>query len=135
MLRFYRIACALYHNDKIVLNYPCERIICDDANPPVFPESVDITWENVDEIREKYGSHFYIDVWKTKKGRKACLGDCWTSIKEKDGPLNCQLKFFCEPINDAYISLKEILNYSNGMMALQYLTERGISLTEANSQK
>lgn len=86
-------------------------------------ELIKITWDNVEEIYQKYYYCLPFEIWKIKKGIKLLFYDdiipkcSWKKLYK----LNISLLITTEIDTP---SLKELLEYNNSDKAIQYITER-----------
>lgn len=125
MLQMYVAEYTLYHEGKkmdyIVNGFPWHFMENDNNFEPVEKTVINITWENVKSIKEEYKDIFIpLFISETKRGIIV------NNIKQwKTHSLNLQLIITCRLYTP---SIKEVLEYSNGDKAIQYLVERGVQI-------
>lgn len=122
MLHMYLKRYTIYHEgekmDYIANGHPWTFLL-DFA--PTEKEVIDITWSNVEQIKEQYHGLF-IPLFIEKK-RKGLIVN---GIKQwKNHSLNLQLIITCRLYTP---SIKEVLKYRDGDKAIQYLIERGVQI-------
>lgn len=126
MLHYYRVYHEYYLDGKKLIKtfYGC---LIDENKKE---EIVSINWNNFKDFCIKYcgALPFY---WETcRKGLRVEFINIIKVIKEWKTPnLNMTLKIIYEE-SDEFTSIKKILEYSNGEKAIQYLTERGVSIAQ-----
>lgn len=123
MLHMYQVKYTLYHEgekvDSIVNGYPWYFI---EDFVPIERKVIDITWDNVEQVKNEYHGLF-IPLF-IKKKRKGLV--VMNKIKQwKTHSLNLQLIITCRLYTP---SIKEVLEYSDGDKAIQYLVERGVQI-------
>lgn len=129
MLYFYNVYYSTYHNGTFIGKY--KSYTCQEEVPQ--DEEVVITWDNLDEMYEKYDLVLKFNIWKfKKKGRVVSffhpyminVPKDFRDIYEKTAKnLNITLTIQYQKDNPP---IKRVLEYHNGERAIQYLTERGL---------
>ena len=86
-------------------------------------------WNNISELFEENKNEFKnFRLLNTKKGKKLCVYECYpfkdfTLVEWKD---NLNFKLISKYV-ERHPSIKEILEYYDGDVAIQYLIERGMN--------
>jgi len=123
MLTYYIVHYTTLHNGKVI-NNSIGRVILD-KTASTETQHIPITWENLDEINEKYG---LFSVWNCRKGRKIEFFSWHSTIKEwKTTDLNLELRISYTPYN---APIEDIMKYWEGDKAIQYLVERGLKVAK-----
>jgi hypothetical protein len=93
-------------------------------------EKVQVTWDNLNDIRQKFGLALPFNIWNYKKGRVISFFNAslfnrktWDikEWKESDLDLCLQITYI-----KAHPCIDDILKWHNQEQAIQYLKERGI---------
>lgn len=126
MLKFYEICYSTYYKGDIIYSEN-GGMICEDEPKQ---ENIQITWDNIKEIYKEYGMFLPFCLYDTKKGKTISFFNTMSIIKEKRTPI-LEMALKIETIKQ-HPSINEILNYSNGDLAIQYLIERGLTILSHN---
>lgn len=126
MLHCYRIYREYYLDGKrLIKTY---YGYCIDENKE--EETIDVNWNDLDDLYTRYWYSFSFHFEKCRKGRKIKFNDIKKVIKEWKTPnLNMTVKVIYQEADDIF-SINEILEYHNGEKAIRYLVERGVSLAK-----
>ena len=128
MINYYIVDVSTYHNSTKIGTRTVD-IMCDESKVDETP--IAITWENLDEQRERFGALCYFTVWNRKRGRIvdfydiAFRGDRKLVKEWKNEPLNIEIRREWRKVSP---SINEVLCYRNGEIALQYFKERNASI-------
>ena len=130
MLQFYKEVHSIVDRDTgdVLDHYSAWDYICDEEKPK--DKCLILTWDNIEESLEKIKkAHIMHDplLSKHRKGFLFIVGTWWNKtyrFKQWKRPeLNLEYDIEYMPVN---MSIKDILNYDNSDLAIQYLLERGI---------
>lgn len=124
MLKYYELYYEIWYNGEQIDKKYGGFTIQDEAKIKNF--SIPITWENIFDISQKYnGQVFTMNLIYTRKGRKITLyghshfRKIFREWKEKE--LNLEVRY---TYSEFVPSLKQLLEYPNSDIVLQYLNER-----------
>lgn len=124
-MKFYRVWTRIYHNGKLICTDGRGTTLRNIA--PVNKE-YDITWDTLNENIER--GYFNSRYYKKKKGRVfeifTLMGGSYI-FKEWKGALNLHGVVFYEEYTP---SIQQVLEWPEGDKAIQYLVERGMSVTK-----
>lgn len=130
MLRSYSMVISVIVNNNLVYRTFSPMFISEIEFIDVEKE---YDWNNISEFFEE-NKNVYKDfkLLNTKKGKKLCIYDCchfknFTLVEWKD---NLKFKLVSKYIK-RNPSIKEILEYYDGDVGIQYLIERGINCIPA----
>ena len=132
MLKFYRCYYETVNKGQMMYG-DFERVLVDENDKPQN-ETIQITWDNLKQIHEKFGIYVGFNVWTWKKGRVISFfngtfifpKDYEKDLKEwKDKELDLQLKV---SFKECEVSILDVLNWYDSEKAIQYLKERGLSV-------
>lgn len=133
MLKFYRCYFETINKGQVMYG-DSSRVLIDEKNKPQN-ETIQITWDNLEQVHQKYGIDVGFNVWTRKKGRVISFfngnlifrKDYEKDLKEwKDKKLNLQLKV---SVKECQVSIQDVLDWYDSEKAIQYLKERGLSVT------
>ena len=131
MLKFYECFVTTYCDGKKVDTKYCGTCIEEESKVQNHTEK--LTWENVTEKYQKEGLCYKFTILNLKKGRKICffndIGEKYfRSIKEwKQKELNITIEY--EYRENKYVSINDVLKLRNVEKAIQYLNERGLTIS------
>lgn len=131
MLKFYECYVTTYCDGKKVGTKDCGT--CVEEEGKVQNQTEKLTWENITEKYQKEGICYNFTILNLKKGRKILfLNDiyekCFRSIKEwKQKELNIEIEY--EYRENKYVSINDVLKLHNVEKAIQYLNERGLTIS------
>lgn len=128
MLKFYYVYYNTYHNGVKIgteVGWNCY------IEAPK-EEDIHITWDNLNEMYQKYALCFKFNIWNFKRGRMVSFfTNYWfkkdhRDIKEwKTSNLHITLAIRYEEDNP---SIDKVMKYHDGEKAIQYLIERGLTI-------
>ncbi len=123
MLNLYQCTVRTYIDREKV--YVCDggKRMCEDC-----PEAktIDISWDNLDEIYRHHGCALPFNIWNLRKGRLISFFIRRPDIKEWKIPkLNITFEAKWDKINP---SINDVLNWPDGEQAIQYLVSRGLAI-------
>ena len=126
MLHYYNVHLEYYLDGKKLIR-TFYRCLIDENKKE---EIISINWNNFKDFCIKYWGALPFH-WETcRKGLRIDFIPVKKVIKEWKTPnLNMTVKIIYEE-SDEFTSIKKILEYYNGEKAIQYLTERGISIAQ-----
>lgn len=131
MLKFYKCYVTTYCDGKKVGTKDCGT--CVEEEGKVQNQTEKLTWENITEKYQKEGICYNFTILNLKKGRKILfLNDIYEkyfrSIKEwKQKELNIEIEY--EYRENKYVSINDVLKLHNVEKAIQYLNERGLTIS------
>lgn len=126
MLKYYIVCYSTLHNGKVINNSISHVILDETASTET--QHIPITWENLDEVNNKYGLSCAFNVWNYHKGRIIEFLSLHPTIKEwKTADFNLELRITYTPYN---ASIEDIMKYQEGDKAIQYLVERGLKVVK-----
>lgn len=124
MLKYYKLYYEIWYNGEQIDEKYSGFTIQDEAKIKNF--SIPITWENIFDISQKNnGQVFTMNLIYTRKGRKIILygpshfRKIFKEWKEKE--LNLEVRY---TYSEFVPSLKQLLEYPNSDIVLQYFNER-----------
>lgn len=124
MLKYYLVYYSTLYNGHVI-NNNIGRVILDET-AATETQHIPITWENLDEINDKYGLSCAFNIWNCRKGRKIEFFSWRSAIKEwKTTDFNLELRISYMPYN---APIEDIMKYYEGDKAIQYLVERGLKV-------
>lgn len=122
MHNFYRVKYTLLKNGELLVSKYARHKVLLDSVPQ--DREYTFTWKNIDDF--PFGE--ITPIIKNKKRGKILIYDSWDSyfcIKEWKEPfLHFEYKVSYEQVS---VSINEVLDYSDGELALMYLAERGVN--------
>lgn len=130
-MKFYYRYVDTYHNNTLI---GCELgKILTDIEPTT--ETINITWDNLDEMYQKFGINCHFNIWNFKKGRRVSfLNDGFflskdeRDVKEWKHPdLNIKIEISYREYNP---SIAEVLKWYDAEKAIAYLNEKGLKINE-----
>lgn len=128
MLKVYNEIIECKRNGILISHRHFASVMKDEDKVPE-PSSVEITWDNVEDIVYNTGLELPFNLWNLKKGRlisffNGSLFDknTWDIKEWKTPSIGLTIETYYE--EKKYVTLKEILNF-NADLAIQYLIERG----------
>lgn len=133
MLKFYRYYFETINKGQVMYG-DSSRVLVDEKDKPQN-ETIQITWDNLKQVHRKYGIDVGFNVWTRKKGRVISFfngnlifrKDYEKDLKEwKDKELDLQLKV---SVKECQVSIQDVLDWYDSEKAIQYLKERGLSVT------
>lgn len=133
MLKFYRCYFETINKGQMMYG-DFSRVLVDEKDKPQN-ETIQITWDNLEQVHQKYGIDVGFNVWTMKKGRVISFfngslifrKDYEKDLKEwKDKELDLQLKV---SVKECQVSIQDVLDWYDSEKAIQYLKERGLSVT------
>lgn len=123
MMNFYNMYINTYMDGNLIADDYFRHILAEDKEAE--NKIIQVTWDNLLETMQDYGSSMYINVYTTKKGLKISTSNSWKTIKQWKKPeLNMELKITYEIDNNVLIS---DLKYKRVDKVIQYFTERGVN--------
>ena len=131
MLKFYELFVTTYCDGKKVDTKYCGT--CIEEKDKVQNHTERLTWENITEKYQKEGLCYKFTIFNLKKGRKICFFDAigekyFHSIKEwRQKELNIEIEY--EYRENKYVSINDVLKFHNVEKAIQYLNERGLTIS------
>ena len=126
MLKYYLVCYSTLYNGQVI-NNSIGRVILDET-AATETQHIPITWENLDEINNKYGLSCAFNIWNCRKGRKIEFFSWRSAIKEwKTADFNLELRISYTPYN---APIEDIMKYWEGDKAIQYLAERGLKVVK-----
>lgn len=126
MLKYYLVRYSTLYNGQVI-NNSIGRVILDET-AATETQHIPITWENLDEINNKYGLSCAFNIWNCHKGRKIEFFSWRSAIKEwKTANFNLELRISYTPYN---APIEDIMKYWEGDKAIQYLVERGLKVAK-----
>ena len=124
MLKYYLVCYSTLYNGQVINNSIGHVILDETASTET--QHIPITWENLDEVNNKYGLSCAFNVWNYHKGRIIEFFSLRPAIKEwKTTNFNLELRISYTPYN---ASIEDIMKYWEGDKAIQYLVERGLKV-------
>lgn len=121
MMNFYNMYINTYMDGNLIADDCFRHILAEDKEAE--NKIIQVTWSNLLEVMQDYGSSMYINVYTTKKGLKISTPNSWKTIKQWKKPeLNMKLYVTYKPDNSATIA---DLKYKKVDTVIQYFTERG----------
>lgn len=131
---FYNVIYKTYNNGQLVNGYysSVEKILLDK-----IPQDKEIkfTWDNLNELYEKYGIQMPTNLWNCKRGRMITFigtGKDTKRVREWKNELNLTLKI--EYVNISHcMSITDVLNWHESEKAIKYLKEKGLEITINNN--
>lgn len=132
MLKFYRCYFETINKGQIMYG-DSSRVLIDERDKPQN-ETIQITWDNLEQVHRKYGIDVGFNVWTRKKGRVISFfngnlifrKDYEKDLKEwKDKELDLQLEV---SVKECQVSIQDVLDWYDSEKAIQYLKERGLSV-------
>lgn len=133
MLKFYSCFVTTYHNGKKVDKKYGGRYLEEEGKLQNHTEK--LTWDNLTEKYQKNGFDYAFTIFNCKEGR---LISFFTEtfmdflrnhrdVKEwKEKEIDIEIKYEYEEIDD--ISINDVLKWRNIEKAIQYLSERGLTI-------
>lgn len=90
-------------------------------------ETIEVTWDNLEEIYWKYGLFLPYNIWNLKRGKRIEFWDfsiferdTWALNQWKVDYINLPIEITYE---EARVTLKEILSYDDAKKAMEFLGE------------
>lgn len=131
MLQFYKVKHTIFDKDKnkSLCSWVGWRDICAEKMPSC--ESIDLTWDNVYHYGSLIHGNLNPEFKQRKRGRMfKCHAsfeyDYYTFKEWKRPELNLEYKIEYTPVTK---SIQEVLEYGDADIAIQYLIERGLAVT------
>lgn len=130
MLKFYSIAYKTYHNETYI-DTEYAKTLAEEGT--VKDEIVQITWDNLSEMYQKYSLSLPFNIWNFKRGRLVSffvgnfLKKNFRDIKEWKSDLNISVKVEYTDISNS-MSIEEVLKWHNAEKAIQFLNERNLKI-------
>lgn len=133
MLKFYRCYFETINKGQVMYG-DSSRVLVDEKDKPQN-ETIQITWDNLKQVHQKYGIDVGFNVWTRKKGRVISFfngnlifrKNYEKDLKEwKNKELDLQLKVSTK---ECQVSIQDVLDWYDSEKAIQYLKERGLSVT------
>ena len=123
---FYHLNVTTYHNSTCI-GQETGNVLLDDKPTP---ETIDVTWDNLNEIYQKFPLFCAFNIFNFKRGRLVSFfsdhlflrRDEWDVKEWKHPDLNIRLKITYTKYSP---SISKVLNWHDGEKALAYLRERG----------
>lgn len=132
MLKFYRCYYETINKGQMMYG-DFARVLVDENDKPQN-ETIQITWDDLEQIHKKYGIYVGFNVWTRKKGRIISFFEGSIIFKKeyekdlkewKEKDLDLQFKV---SVKEYTPSIQEVLDWHDGEKAIQYLKERGLSV-------
>lgn len=126
MVNAYTVRYILYINDEKINTY-CREILTNEK--PQNEETINVNWNNLEDFRRQHGVYFAFSVRNKKKGRIIypiqffCDFPIIKEWKNKELNMKCVIQWELSSL-----PIKNIMEYSNGELAIQYLVERGFNI-------
>lgn len=133
MLHNYRVITKTFHNGELI-GSSVGSMITDKEMPK---EEYNFTWDNLEEQYKEFGCGVQFNIWNMKKGRRVSFftdkffptGN-HADVKEwKTKDLNITVTVEYHNI-DKFTSIQDVLRWHDNEKAIQYLTERGLSISK-----
>lgn len=125
MMNFYNKYINTYMDGNLIADDCFRHILAEDKEAE--NKIIQVTWDNLLEVMQDYGSSMYINVYTTKKGLKISTSNSWKTIKQWKKPeLNMKLYVTYKQDNNATIA---DLKYKRVDTVIQYFTERGVQIS------
>lgn len=130
MLKFYRAYYTTIVKGYDMYTY-CSAVLTENA--PIN-KTIQISWKNLEEIYHDYGPCLAFNIWNFKRGR--CISffhselrnrKTWDIKEWKENQLDIILNIKYEEYTP---SINEVLKWHDGEKAIQYLIERGLTITK-----
>ena len=131
MTELYRLKGKVYHDGIYLYTINLTTYFAAEPRPD---ETIELTWDNWKKYSTKlfnWGFH----VYHFKRGRVVSFDDWgliksirhkeWRDIHEKKSPLNLTVELYSVKLT---LPLSEVMKYLTADEAVQYLTERGLSV-------
>nr|WP_297936931.1 hypothetical protein [uncultured Lachnoclostridium sp.] len=125
MLKFYVPETIVSINNmtpfSIDLHYDCIS-----ENPPET-ENIKMNWNNIEYERNQIDIWLPFGITKTRRGLKLFFwDDLFTNVKQWKEDLNVEIKTTWTEYKP---TIKDIINFRDSDKAIQYLVERGLSMS------
>lgn len=125
-MEFYKSFLTLYNEkgERIMRRYCGLKLF------EAIPENTvnTITWDNLNDYYFKYGALLPFNLWNRKKGRLISFWE--TSCRDiKEWKTELKLTVKEEYILEKHINLKAVMEYYDAEKAIQYLKERGLTVS------
>lgn len=130
MLKFYSIAYKTYHNDTYIDTHYGKTLA---EEGTVKDKIIQIDWDNLSEMYQKYSLALPFNIWEFKKGRLVSffVGNPFKKdfrdIRECKSDLNIWVKVEYTDVSSS-MSINDILKWHDAEKAIQFLNERGLNL-------
>lgn len=135
MLKFYRVYVETYRGNELMNKYHQFYELLAEENSLVKEREIKITWDNLSEIYQRYGFYLPFMIYHFKKGRVLSFDKfsffkkmTWDIREWKYPDPNLTIKLKIEEEEEGEKSISDILKWHNANEAIQYLTERGLSV-------
>lgn len=130
MLKFYRKMIKTYKDNELICYHSGEML----TNEEPKAERFIVSWENLEEIGERFGFYLPYAYHIFKKGKVIYFFDYFPmgmnkklkSIKEwkqKETNIHIEISYM-----EYTPSISEVLDWHDGNKAIQYLKERGLTI-------
>lgn len=131
MLKYYKVAYMTFDKNEEIVSYSGTTIQEEGA---VQNKTFHLNWDNIEEIQKQYGVYLGFSILKKKKGRVISFFGWTNDIKEwRTKELNLIFEILYMEVTPP--SIAEILKYSDGEKAIQYLNQLGLKLNLTNAEK
>jgi hypothetical protein len=133
MLKFYSIAYKTYHNDTYIDTHYGKTLA---EEGTVKDEIIQIDWDNLSEMYQKYSLALPFNIWNFKKGRLVSFFVGNPFKKDFRDIREWKTKYLDVDIHIEYtdvsssISIEDVLKWHDAEKAIQYLNERNLKLTK-----
>ena len=123
MINFYNMYINTYMDGNLIAEDSFYHVLTEDKKAE--NKIIQVTWSNLLEVMQDYGSSMRINVYTTRKGLKIATSNSWKTIKQWKKPeLNMKLYVTYKQDNNATIA---DLKYKRVDKVIQYFTERGVN--------
>lgn len=130
MLKYYNTYVKTYRKDEL-MGTSSYNIIAEEGSL-IKEKEIKVTWDNLSDIYKTWAFHLPFALYEFKKGRVISFFNfdffkkiTWDIKEWKYPDLDLTIKLETE---EEEISISKILKWHNADEAIQYLTERGLSV-------
>lgn len=131
MLKYYNAYVKTYRKNEL-MGASSYNIIAEEGSSLIKEKEIKITWDNLSDIYKTWAIHLPFALYGFKKGRVISFFSSslfkkitWDIREWKYPDLDLTIRL---EIEEEEISISEILKWHNADVAIQYLTERGLSV-------
>lgn len=125
-MKFYRCITKTYHNNTLIGTTATKALFTDEPKS----ESYDVTWDNIEEMYQKFGCCVGFNWFEYRKGKIVDFFACGLFPKRDERPakqwkhphLNVRIEVSYQEYSPP---ISEVLQWHDGEKAIQYLIERG----------
>lgn len=130
MLKYYRVYVKTYRKNELMGTDSYDLI--EEEGKLIEEKEIKVTWDNLSDIYEELGVFPPFELYRFKKGRLISFFNfslfkkiTWDIREWKYPDPNLTIKL---EVKEKKVSISEILKWHNADEAIQYLTERGLSV-------